>query len=117
MDRNVRALAVSEPVNQLFVESLLCGDANVRPGRKERGEQKPVVALHHPLNSASLGGANRIRVASVPANAGRRALTRPGPTDGGSRSHTAPADPPDPEDQRPHPTDVDAAATGSSSRP
>ena len=41
-----------------------------------------------PLNSGSRGGASRIRVASVPANAAAGALTRPVPPIADSRSQT-----------------------------
>jgi hypothetical protein len=42
-----------------------------------------------PLNSGSRGGANRNRVANVPANAAAGALTFPAPPIADSRSHTS----------------------------
>jgi hypothetical protein len=64
------------------------GEVNVRPGRNE-DSKNPLLRSTMPLNSGSRGGANRIRVANVPANAAAGALTRPVPPIADSRSQTS----------------------------
>jgi hypothetical protein len=63
------------------------GKANVRPGRNEVSKN-PLLRSTMPLNSGSFGGASRILVASVPANAAAGTDTRPVPPIADSRSQT-----------------------------
>jgi hypothetical protein len=64
------------------------GEAKCRPGRNEVS-RKPLWRSTIPLNSGSRGGASRIWVASVPANAAAGTLTRPVPPIADSRSHSS----------------------------
>ncbi len=74
----------SQPVSWVLKSA---GPVKVRPGRNEVSKN-PFIRSTMPLYSGSRGGANWIRVASVPANAAAAAVTFPVPPIADSRSQT-----------------------------
>lgn len=86
MARTVRVFARTSQSASWSLKS--AGDAKTRPGRNEVSKN-PLLRSTIPLNSGSRGGANRILVANVPANAAAGTLTRPVPPIADSRSQTS----------------------------
>lgn len=79
------ALLTSQSVSWSLTSA---GDAKPRPGRNEVSKN-PLLRSTIPLNSGSLGGASRILVARVPANAAAGAVSFPVPPIADSRSQTS----------------------------